>query len=219
MTGWSGFPLAYAADAVGLRSPAAQRASDGDDDDLASWSLQAVDERFLTDDQRRKRRRDAHQPPCQDRKRFRSSYAATEEELADTKVARFLDPSTAAANDAINKELAPTPLGRKEALEIAERYGNERRDRAMAAPPPPPAAPKTAPRLEDVYAEMEAAFAKMTVDAREACQVRSRTDLSGDLLRDQRRCVGDQRMDAIRRTLNSLGYTRSKYQKASFKTR
>lgn len=44
--------------------------------------------------------------------------------------------------------------------------------------------------------------------------IQTRAELSADLLKEQRRSGGDQRLEAIRHTLNSLGYTRSHFQKA-----
>lgn len=48
--------------------------------------------------------------------------------------------------------------------------------------------------------------------ADEQQRIHTRAHLSCDLLRDQRMSRGDQLLDAIRKTLNNLGYTRSQFQ-------
>lgn len=57
------------------------------------------------------------------------------------------------------------------------------------------------------------AMEKVVIEKEQMKDIHSRRDLSTDLLRDIRRSQGDLRLDAIRTTLNQLGYTRSKYQK------
>lgn len=52
-----------------------------------------------------------------------------------------------------------------------------------------------------------------TKEVLERRQVSTRENLSKDLLRDIRRCTGDIRLEKIRQTLNSMGYTRSQFQR------
>jgi hypothetical protein len=56
-------------------------------------------------------------------------------------------------------------------------------------------------------------FEKVAREADCSRNIYTRNHLSQDLLRDVRDCGGDQRLDAIRKTLNNLGYTRSQFQK------
>ncbi len=62
-------------------------------------------------------------------------------------------------------------------------------------------------------ASMVAEMERMVLQADEKRSIYTRAQLSCDLLKGTKRCGGDERMDAIRKTLGSLGYTRSRYQK------
>jgi hypothetical protein len=50
-------------------------------------------------------------------------------------------------------------------------------------------------------------------EASDALKINDRHTLSTDPLRDIKHCAGDRRLEAIRFTLNNLGYTRSQFQK------
>jgi len=58
-------------------------------------------------------------------------------------------------------------------------------------------------------------FEKLVVDVDRCRDIRTREQLCDDILRDKRRSGGDRRLEAIRKTLGSLGYSRSQYQKES----
>lgn len=66
-----------------------------------------------------------------------------------------------------------------------------------------------------LYEAMVETYKEIVKESDESRNMYMRASLSTDLLRDSRRNAGDQRLDAIRTTLNSLGYTRSQFQRVS----
>lgn len=65
---------------------------------------------------------------------------------------------------------------------------------------------------EDVYRAMRMLAVDDKTQAEASMRINTRANLSCDLLRDLRMCRGDQILAAIRKCLNSLGYTRSQFQ-------
>jgi hypothetical protein len=66
---------------------------------------------------------------------------------------------------------------------------------------------------DSMYDAMLQSMQEEAKEAQAALHIRTRQDLSTDLLRDQKRCMGDLRLEGIRKTLNQMGYTRSQFQK------
>lgn len=94
---------------------------------------------------------------------------------------------------------------------VKKRGAGARQADPPAAAPAPPASVEEADGGEfDAIVEQ---FRAVEVDADARRDVRSRADLSSDLLRDLRRSNGDMRLDTLQRTLNSMGYQRHRNQK------
>ncbi len=66
---------------------------------------------------------------------------------------------------------------------------------------------------ETAQERVVAELARLAKDEKDKLSLDMRDVLSADLCRETRRGLGDQRLDAIRKTLNNLGYTRSQFQR------
>jgi hypothetical protein len=89
----------------------------------------------------------------------------------------------------------------------------EKRKRAAAAAPTATITAAKPRTIDEIHDDLVASFKKATIAADELRDIRTRTDLSTDLLRDLRQCGGDRRLANIQRILNSCGVTRSVHQK------
>ncbi len=105
-----------------------------------------------------------------------------------------------------------------ESLAIVQQYMQEREQRIGPPGSPQEAEPPPKPG-DDVKAHKEsrglvaASFKKVSELEEEKLLLDRRGVLSADLCRECRRGAGDQRLDDVRRLLNSMGYTRSAKQK------
>lgn len=139
--------------------------------------------------------------------------------------------------DAADKECEPIaildPVG---ATELGRAAFNERRRMNESRAPPRPSeaeaameADLAASRQKDIdddddddtdrmWGSLVSQFKSISVAATQARTIFSREQLSTDPLLCTKRVGGDARMEAIRKTLNSLGYSRSQYQKVGTQT-
>lgn len=136
--------------------------------------------------------------------------------------------------DKYDKEAAPRPVKPGEAKEIAERFIRERkaaaleRERYHRTPNEEMRDAGVGMRDEDVsmmagdvslddadqlYEKMLQLAITSEKEASDALKINDRHTLTTDPLRDIKHCAGDKRLEAIRYTLNNLGYTRSQFQK------
>lgn len=136
--------------------------------------------------------------------------------------------------DKYDKEAAPRPVKPDEARELAEQFIRERkaaaleRERYHRTPNDEMRDAGVGMRDEDVsmtagdvslddadqlYEKMLQLAITSEKEASDALKINDRHTLTTDPLRDIKHCAGDKRLEAIRYTLNNLGYTRSQFQK------
>lgn len=155
-------------------------------------------------------------------KRVVSSHAPLSQERVERDIDQLVDRFSLSLSDKYDRECVPIPI---KDLGAAVQAGKDIMQQRRSVAP----MEVVVETLEEKEAVMDAeeendAFTDELCKQFEAeCKavddsqtVQTRAELSADLLKEQRRCGGDQRLEAIRLTLNSLGYTRSHFQKAGF---
>ena len=140
----------------------------------------------------------------------------------DERPATFADGTT---HDRWDKQAAPVPITKKNyqaALDHGIQLFHQRRavrrdvfveEAVPAADPTKAVYGAEGTDLDDELDAFSRELEKLTLDADARLTIRSRETLCSDLLRDIARSGGDLRLEAIRKTLGSLGYHRSKQQK------
>lgn len=174
--------------------------------------------RVLNDDQRRRQERaDATTSVS----RFRQVAPQSAEALAR---AQDRMPTNgrfgSARDDAFDDECVPIPIPDPEAAK--ERGQAMWRERIQARAAAVAESKTEEEQMEDedetaaserMWADLVSDFERVAVESEHDQGLNTRASLSMDPTLRARTCGGDQRMDAIRRTLGSLGYTRSQYQR------
>lgn len=153
-------------------------------------------------------------------KRTQPSRAPISEDKSDRDLDQLVSRFSLSLSDKYDRECAPIPI---KDLAAATQAGKD----IMMQRRKEPFVEIKVDDLEvseaalDAEEENDSFLASLCTQFEQECKlvdesqtVQTRAELSADLLKEQRRCGGDQRLEAIRHTLNSLGYTRSHFQKS-----
>jgi hypothetical protein len=120
--------------------------------------------------------------------------------------------------DAVDKECLVRPAEPGEGHRILQQYLQEREEKNTyvnqeAVERPDSEVPCGIKLHKETQKKIVEELQRLAQDERDKLALGMRDVLSADLCRDTRRGMGDQRLEAIRKCLNEMGYTRSQFQR------